>query len=592
MYSELCAQAPPAQLASDPDISGIGVTIAYTSTAAIALILVILNYIFVYHPDAVSAAEQGGLKHQHPSKINPIDEYLLYWRLGTKREIRGIERWGEKGLRVKNALTYAMLTMSDFQLITGMSILISGFTQLDTGISAYHWQRLVWWLIISFTWGILNLWMRPVLEEEGRDTWTFGQVMAFLVVFAPLITLVEGYVKATMQHSGTEDPMMDVVDGIEFIQVDSRAPSSLIGLVAKSTPSEDDFINPHPAHDYYKDRFSFPILVYAALVNLAVTSCLLLYSLKVSEVRPSDIIRPYETDSTFMLAPPIPVLVGYLACYPTLEPLPGLVRPVRIAGGFNATKGEFPYAVSLQMHNQHGNLFHFCTGSLLDARTVLTAAHCVLPVVYTERIDPEDMVVRIGSLSTSSGGFLANVSSLVAHPYYDPYQVDWDVGIVKLSQPVPYSDIIEFAKLARHGSDPYEGAFANVAGWGQTSDRNKESDTLRHVLLPIVSRANCARAYATFDEDYRGPPITTRMICAGYRRDGDSDEVEYVNEESVCHGDSGGPLVDEETKAVIGITSWGLAGCGSTADGAPNVFSRVEALRGFIDEHMEASKHH
>ena len=36
-----------------------------------------------------------------------------------------------------------MLTMSDFQLITGLSILISGFTQLDTGISAYHWQRLV-----------------------------------------------------------------------------------------------------------------------------------------------------------------------------------------------------------------------------------------------------------------------------------------------------------------------------------------------------------------------------------------------------------------------------------------------------------------
>lgn len=33
--------------------------------------------------------------------------------------------------------------MSDFQLITGLSILISGFTQLDTGISAYHWQRLV-----------------------------------------------------------------------------------------------------------------------------------------------------------------------------------------------------------------------------------------------------------------------------------------------------------------------------------------------------------------------------------------------------------------------------------------------------------------
>lgn len=53
----------------------------------------------------------------------------------------------------------------------------------------------VWWLIISFTWGLLNLWMRPTLHEDGINTWTFGQVMALLVVFAPLITLIEGYVK-------------------------------------------------------------------------------------------------------------------------------------------------------------------------------------------------------------------------------------------------------------------------------------------------------------------------------------------------------------------------------------------------------------
>jgi hypothetical protein len=53
----------------------------------------------------------------------------------------------------------------------------------------------VWWLIISFIWGLLNLWMRPTLHEDGTETWTFGQVMALLVVFAPLITLVEGYVK-------------------------------------------------------------------------------------------------------------------------------------------------------------------------------------------------------------------------------------------------------------------------------------------------------------------------------------------------------------------------------------------------------------
>jgi hypothetical protein len=36
-----------------------------------------------------------------------------------------------------------MLTMSDLQLLTGLSILISGYTQLHCGLSAYHWQKIV-----------------------------------------------------------------------------------------------------------------------------------------------------------------------------------------------------------------------------------------------------------------------------------------------------------------------------------------------------------------------------------------------------------------------------------------------------------------
>ncbi|KAH6614342.1 hypothetical protein C7974DRAFT_74404 [Boeremia exigua] len=506
MFHQLCADAPPTELAPDPDISGIGVTVAYTSTAALALLLVIADYIFVYHPDTASAADREGIKHDHPSKVNPIDEYLLYWRLGTNREIRGIERWGEKGLRVKNAATHAILTMSDFQLVTGLSILISGFTQLDSGISAYHWQRLVqlawfssvthlctltalrnyfrrntlgyfwrlpgmvilimmlivalvptghytwesvtirwaqrdsvtirpkptdpavcyfnrheggceneyaelceevfqasqqrmilsaaflgvgmcnrlwhlfrlpvrlynssrsvssdmcktvlshmhkwttswtlwgsipfgifvyhpclalflalrlladiitsrafevWWLIVSFCWGSLNLWMRSTLNEGGRDTWTFGQVMALLVVFAPVITLIEGYAKATTQ-SLTPNRMLDTVNTIEFLTLDSRAPSSLVSLISKPVPNNDDFVNPHPAHDYYHERFSFPILVYSTLCSVVIVSFLLLVALRTQDIRPSDIVSSYATSFRFFLVPPVHVILGFL----------------------------------------------------------------------------------------------------------------------------------------------------------------------------------------------------------------------------------------------------------------------------------------
>jgi trypsin len=42
-----------------------------------------------------------------------------------------------------------------------------------------------------------------------------------------------------------------------------------------------------------------------------------------------------------------------------------------IVGGTAASSGEFPFIVSLQ---QSGS--HFCGGSLLNANTVITAAHC------------------------------------------------------------------------------------------------------------------------------------------------------------------------------------------------------------------------
>lgn len=55
----------------------------------------------------------------------------------------------------------------------------------------------VWWLIISFTWGILNIWLLEGtaigVREPDSQVWTFGQVMAMVILLAPIIGLTEGY---------------------------------------------------------------------------------------------------------------------------------------------------------------------------------------------------------------------------------------------------------------------------------------------------------------------------------------------------------------------------------------------------------------
>lgn len=62
-----------------------------------------------------------------------------------------------------------------------------------------------------------------------------------------------------------------------------------------------------------------------------------------------------------------------------------------IVGGEDAVVGDFPYIVSLQ---QGGS--HFCGGTLLNANTVMTAAHC------STGTDPGSVTIRAGSLVSDS----------------------------------------------------------------------------------------------------------------------------------------------------------------------------------------------
>lgn len=58
-----------------------------------------------------------------------------------------------------------------------------------------------------------------------------------------------------------------------------------------------------------------------------------------------------------------------------------------IVGGTAAAAGEFPFIVSLQKNGAH-----FCGGSLLNANTVVTAAHCAVGQTAST------LKVRAGSL--------------------------------------------------------------------------------------------------------------------------------------------------------------------------------------------------
>ncbi|CAG9091607.1 unnamed protein product [Plutella xylostella] len=224
----------------------------------------------------------------------------------------------------------------------------------------------------------------------------------------------------------------------------------------------------------------------------------------------------------------------------------------KIVGGYNTTIQNIPYQAYLIL--QKGSDYYQCGGSIINARNILTAAHCVrgMQAVY----------IRIGSGDSENGGYNYYTTTYVVHPQYNAQTSEYDVAVIKVGQNMRLDGTnTKAVTLARAGSDPPAGTQLLVSGWGATSESGSTSRFLMAVKVPVVSRAECSRSYSG---------ITTRMICAGTAAGGRDS----------CQGDSGGPAVMDSNRVQVGVVSFGI-GCARA--GYPGVYTNVAAVRRFID---------
>jgi len=288
-----------------------------------------------------------------------------------------------------------------------------------------------------------------------------------------------------------------------------------------------------------------------------------------------------------MVALAVRRLAGALALLALAAPVPALAaRSPRIVGGSPAAAADLPYVAGLKIALQgvgDDEPDALCGGSLIAARWVLTAAHCLVE----EPIDAEHSSAVLGAanLDAATPDQRYAFAETFVPAGYASGNGGSDVGLVRLDRPAAAQQL----RLLRPSDAALlaPGTAALTAGWGYTEDVQDggrlSTSQLRAVDLRVVADVDCQREFA---EAGQGDALDfSTEVCA------------IAPGKDACNGDSGGPLVVTDgggLPALAGSVSFGigngslLRGSRSCNEGPPGVYSRLAAgsLNAFVRAHV------
>lgn len=155
----------------------------------------------------------------------------------------------------------------------------------------------------------------------------------------------------------------------------------------------------------------------------------------------------------------------------------------RIVNGSTADVGQFPHQVSLRTLRKNE---HFCGGSIISSRWIVTAAHCAYG------LPAHSMIAVVGTNELANGGIRHDIESVHMHPKYVARIFYFDIALLHTSEQIQFGARVQPIRLPTE--DTPGGVPVTLSGWGRTDFyENTLPNELQFLNSTTISVAECKR---------------------------------------------------------------------------------------------------
>ncbi|XP_058126236.1 serine protease SP24D-like [Anopheles ziemanni] len=234
----------------------------------------------------------------------------------------------------------------------------------------------------------------------------------------------------------------------------------------------------------------------------------------------------------------------------------GAVRSIptgsnRIVGGEVADDTQMPYQVALFYDGRFR-----CGGSVVSARHVLTAAHCVVENGLV--LEASLFTVHVGSANLNVGGHRHQV--LEAHPHEKYVAGGHDIAMLVMEDVFTFDAYTQPIELME--DEVPVGSEVVISGYGRVGDGLPTSEALLYNTMYVVEDMFCKAMSVVW---------RSGLIC-----------FDKPGSNGACNGDSGGPAVYDGK--LVGVANFIRESCGGDyPDGYAKVSFYVDWIRQFLE---------